>query len=300
MDIMQLRCFQAVAQTQKLTQVAERMHISQPAFSARLSKLEKELGVQLFDRVGRRIQLNKFGKAFIPYVDQALTCLDEGLSMLGTINLEEMQRLSLGAVSLQMIQSLLADFQLAFPEIVLRRYEIMPKDVQSELEINECDLVLCATCGESLDDPYCRTIRRDRLYLAVYEGHPFSDRKVVSLAELRDEPFISLPEGYSFRMITDKMCQYGAFECDVIHECFHCQMLDCVRDKIGISFATEEAILREQMHGNENDIVFLRLADPIAYRNVVLRWNPKRDLSESAKKFLNFASVYYADRDVLL
>lgn len=300
MDIMQLRCFQAVAQTQKLTQVAERMHISQPAFSVRLSKLEKELGVQLFDRVGRRIQLNEYGKAFIQYVDQALACLDEGLSMLGTINSEEKQRFSLGAVSLQMVQNLLSDFQLAFPEIVLRRYEIMPKDVQSELDSNECDLILCATCGDPPEDPCCRTIRRDRLYLTVYEGHPLADRKEVSLADLRNEPFISLPEGYSFRMITDEMCQYAAFECDVLHECFHCQMLNCVRDGIGISFATEETMLREQMRGNESGLVFLRLTDSIAYRNVVLRWDPKRVLAESAKKFLDFASVYYADSDILL
>ena len=72
MDIMHLRYFQAAAKTQKFTQAAEQMHISQPAFSASLSKLEKELGVHLFDRIGRRIQLNEYGKIYIRYVDQAL------------------------------------------------------------------------------------------------------------------------------------------------------------------------------------------------------------------------------------
>ena len=198
MDIMHLRYFQAAAKTQKFTQAAEQMHISQPAFSASLSKLEKELGVHLFDRIGRRIQLNEYGKIYIRYVDQALAALDEGGQKLAEATTEKKRRFSLGTVSMRMIQEVLSDFQIAYPNIIVRRYEIMPKDVYSELNDSGggSDIIVTASPGELENAPGCRVIKREPLFVAVSKRHPLAGREEIFLSEGGRRVFAPKVEGF--------------------------------------------------------------------------------------------------------
>ena len=77
MDITQLRYFQIIAETGSLTRAAEQLHISQPAMSAMLKKLEEELGVELFDRTPNRIHLNDVGEAALIHVNQILKSVDQ-------------------------------------------------------------------------------------------------------------------------------------------------------------------------------------------------------------------------------
>ena len=64
MELLQLQYFQAVARTGNITQAAKELYISQPCLSRSISRLEQSLGVALFDRKGRNIVLNQYGKAF--------------------------------------------------------------------------------------------------------------------------------------------------------------------------------------------------------------------------------------------
>ncbi len=82
MELLQLRYFQALAKNQQLTKTATELMVSPPALSATISRLEKELGVSLFDRIGRSITLNENGKLFLNYIDHALTDIDNAISAL--------------------------------------------------------------------------------------------------------------------------------------------------------------------------------------------------------------------------
>src|SRR5258708_8245519 len=66
MELHQLRCFCAVAETGQFSRAAEQSHISQPSLSQQILKLEDELGARLFDRLGRSIRLTELGKTFLP------------------------------------------------------------------------------------------------------------------------------------------------------------------------------------------------------------------------------------------
>ena len=84
MDIVQLKYFKAVAQTEHLTNAAKQLNVAQPALSVSISRLENEIGVPLFDRQGRRISLNKYGKMYLESVDQALTILERAQNEVST------------------------------------------------------------------------------------------------------------------------------------------------------------------------------------------------------------------------
>lgn len=68
MDLLQLKYFCAIVEEGHMTRAAARLSIAQPALSASLGRLEKELGVSLFDRVGRNIYLNECGQSFYAFV----------------------------------------------------------------------------------------------------------------------------------------------------------------------------------------------------------------------------------------
>ena len=72
MDLMQLQYFKIIAETESLTRAAKILHVSQPAMSAMLKKLEEELGVELFDRSPNRIHLNRTGEIALIHVNTIL------------------------------------------------------------------------------------------------------------------------------------------------------------------------------------------------------------------------------------
>lgn len=297
MDIVHLQYFQVVAEQENLTRAAEILHISQPALSASISKLEKELGVQLFDRVGRRIQLNQYGRIYSDYVNQALNNLNNAARELDNYTRRGKQIITISTVSIQAIQDLLSDFMDSHANIGIRRYEIMPRDVQDELKNNDCDFVITATSGPFEQTENACIVKREKLYLAVQKNHPLSKRERISLIEAKEEAFVSLPEGYSFREITEGLCRRAGFSCDVLHECFHCQLLNYVSDGIGVAIVTEEVRDRERQRlaGSNNQIVFLELTDEEAFRNIIFLWNQDKVLSAAAKTLLEYASRYYQD-----
>ena len=79
MELTQLRYFKKVAKTEHITKAAEELHITQPALSRTISRLEEQVGVRLFDRNNNKIRLNSFGYVFLKRVERAFSELDDGL-----------------------------------------------------------------------------------------------------------------------------------------------------------------------------------------------------------------------------
>ena len=75
-ELQQLKYFKAVADVGKISEAAEKLFVSAPALSVSITRLEKELGVQLFDRTNNRILLNKQGEIFLKHVNQILDTLE--------------------------------------------------------------------------------------------------------------------------------------------------------------------------------------------------------------------------------
>ena len=76
MEIYPLLYFHTIADTGNLTRAAEQLHVSPPALSNSLKRLERDLGVELFDRVGRNLVLNRYGEAYLPYVRAILELIN--------------------------------------------------------------------------------------------------------------------------------------------------------------------------------------------------------------------------------
>ena len=100
MDLLQLRYFLVVARREHISKAAEELYIAQPSLSRTIRRLEKEIGVPLFDRRGKSIRLNQFGQAFLEYVEQQFRLLEEGQHKVREMAGLEQGDISLAAASL--------------------------------------------------------------------------------------------------------------------------------------------------------------------------------------------------------
>ena len=120
MTLQELRYFCVTAEVLHYTRAANLLYISQPSLSYALNKLEKELGVPLFEKQGKKVSLTKYGKEFLPYAKRALNELSSGIE-----HLQEIQRPTAGIISLGYIYSV--SFAL-LPSFVNRFYAYQGSD----------------------------------------------------------------------------------------------------------------------------------------------------------------------------
>src|SRR3984885_11329077 len=78
MEVRQLQMFQTLAEELNFTRTAEKVHTVQSNVTAQIKALEEELGIPLFDRLGRRVTLTDAGRNFLPFASQALAAMDQG------------------------------------------------------------------------------------------------------------------------------------------------------------------------------------------------------------------------------
>ncbi len=95
MDLANLNAFLAIAETGSFSGAGERLHLTQPAISKRIAVLEQQIGVRLFDRLGREVSLTEAGRALLPRAYQITNVLDDTRRALTNLNGEVSGRLKL-------------------------------------------------------------------------------------------------------------------------------------------------------------------------------------------------------------
>lgn len=188
MDITQLRYFKMIAETGSLTRAAEQLHISQPAMSAMLKKLEEELGVELFDRAPNRIHLNAVGEAALVHVEHILRDVEQMRADLLSLS-KQAPALSIGFADLGVAGYSLPRFALAHPEIQVSSTICQPEDVKKALSQRTYDILV--TPGK-VDLPGVQSIPflTDQVYLSVPQDNGLIDRREIALADIPAQPLL--------------------------------------------------------------------------------------------------------------
>ena len=213
MDVQVLRSFRAVAEGATVTQAAAEAHLTQPALSRALRRLEREVGAELFQQVGRVLRLTPAGEVFKEHVDAVLDRLDHGLrAVRETVSPESglIPLAFLHSLGTWLLPSLITGYRERFP---LARFELRQGSeavlLQTLLD-GTADLLLTA------EDPghalvTWRRLLVEPLWLAVPPGHRLAQRRRARLAEVADEPFIMLRHDQGLRAVTEALCRKSGF-----------------------------------------------------------------------------------------
>jgi LysR family hydrogen peroxide-inducible transcriptional activator len=245
MEVHQLRYFCAVAETGSFTRAAAREQVAQPSLSQQIMKLEEELGVRLFDRLGRAVRLTEPGQIFLP---RARTVLGELRAAKEEV--AEKQSTVTGKVSVGVIPTIapyflpprIALFSRKYPNATITVMEDVTVRLMDRLRGGLVDLAIMALPARG-HDLECYPLRTERLFAILPKGHALSRKRSVKMKELRSEPFLLLRDDHCFRDTAIEVCKQARIMPQVVFESGQfSSILGMVAAGLGISIVPEMAV----------------------------------------------------------
>ncbi|MBE1446981.1 LysR family transcriptional regulator [Paenibacillus sp. OAS669] len=290
MELLQLKYFQAVAKHEHMTRAAKELAIAQPALSQTIARLESEVGVPLFDRQGRQIRLNPFGRVFLRHIDQALANIHDGLREVRDLGGMEHGYISLGVMSTQVLGDLLKAFGAEHPHVKFRVHQHSLQTMIEQLHSGELDLCIASMPIEYSGIEWL-SLMNDEIILMVPHEHPLAERASVRLDDLADETFINLKSGNNLRDLTDAYFEQAGIRPDIAYEIDEpASVRSLVKAGLGISFST----MLNLRFWDHTSVVPLRIEEPDCRRPIGLAWKKDRYHSMAARSFREFVQSFFA------
>jgi DNA-binding transcriptional LysR family regulator len=189
-DLRLLRYFVAVAEELNFTRAAERLHIAQQPLSAAVRRFEAQLGVELFHRTTRRVELSDAGRSLLEPARAALRAADDALAAARAAGQGIAGELTLGLSSGARygLEPLFAALAERHPALHLHTRQDSAAPLIADLREGRLDVAV--TFGAQIPaDLEHERLKDEPVVLAVADTHPLADRDRVALGELRDETF---------------------------------------------------------------------------------------------------------------
>ena len=298
MLLSQLEYFRVVAKHEHISHAAEELRIAQPALSTTIGKLEKELGVPLFNRTGRNIELNDAGRRLLTHADylfEQIASMESALEQTKEILENE---LNISVSNSMFLGNWLHSFVLANPRIRLRQKMLSEQQMLDALKEESIDIAI----GEfNSDEPGIvrKVLAEDEYVFSVAEAHPLANRKKVVFEDIREENIISLPSNTTYK-IADRVFARQGCEPKIVFEGSHRMMSKLVLEGKGVVFATRQmiymmfkaALFQEQLEESE-PIMVHTLADMDCCSQLCLCWKEGRELPVMAQKFIEMMDATY-------
>lgn len=258
MELRHLRSFVALGEELNFTRAANRLHMAQPPFSQRIRQLEEEMGVSLFKRHSRQVQLTPAGKAFFDEIRPLLLKLEGAIEACQQVDrgTKGLLRVGFTGRASQMLLPLVVRVcEQNFPDVTL---DIRGPHPTGELQLllldEELDLALCFL---PLSHPgiESRVHATCTLGLALPKTHRLADSRQFKLSDLSADPFVGYPanRGFLLRAAMDAACKQAGFIPRVVRETDTSQVLmSLVAAGVGVTVAPQELEKQEE----SRDLVF--------------------------------------------
>lgn len=287
--LLQLDYFRKLAATEHITQTAKELYISQTALSSMIIGLEKELGIQLFDRSKRSIRLNEAGRLYLQYVNDVFTALDNSRAALQELTEAAQKQVSIAVGSSQVWLPMIRDFRKQYPECSIKQHNNTLEELIDALHSMTTDFVIAST--DEIPDAGLEHVflKKDSVYLCVPKTHRLAGRESVWLRELEDEAYIDLPAGTPWRVYCSRLFQRAGVNIRTVLECDYSIRAALVDSEFGVALTSASAYEVDLLRPN----CYIPIADEFACRDMALFWNPKKHMSKAAHNFREFCASYW-------
>jgi DNA-binding transcriptional LysR family regulator len=293
MDLQVLRSFQAVAEGSTVTEAAADARVTQPALSRALNRLEREVGAELFQRVGRVLRLTPAGRVFKEYVDAVLDSYDRGLRAVAEVVDPDAGVVSLAflhTLGTWLVPKLVDGFGRDFPGVRFELHQADENSLAQRLLDSTADLIIT---GKDPGHPLIawRRLLVEPLWLAVPTRHRLAQRRRVRLAEVSDERFIVLKPGYGLRGSTETLCRQAGFSPLVGFEGEEVETLrGLVAAGLGVSLIPVSPGAATAAETNPDlPIRYLEVTDVHGARDIGIAWPAARTLPPAPQRFIDHA-----------
>ncbi|MDB5850630.1 MAG: transcriptional regulator, LysR family [Rhodoferax sp.] len=204
-DLQQLEAFIAVAERGSFRAAAEHIHLSPPALSRRIDKLEGILGARLFNRTTREVELTPLGRVFVERARAALDDLESAMLGITDLAASRSGRVTVACVpsaAIHFLPSVVKTFAERYPMIRIRVIDEAASQVLASVVAGESDFGI-SFMGSQMPDVEFEPIHTDPFVLAMPLAHRLAQRKSVDWRELDSERLIAVARTSGNRQLLD-------------------------------------------------------------------------------------------------
>lgn len=208
MELTQLKYFVKLSEVLNFTEASKALFITQSTLSISIKQLEEELGVRLFDRIGRKVYLTETGTRFLRSVEGALGSIDEGVQEINAARQIYKGQLCVGVTfsTSAIFNAHIVEFTRRYPEVKLTviMFNTVDEVIQGLLS-NKLDLAITYRPEKSFPAISSEQLFLVPLQVILCTGHPLANRKSLSFQEIKDYPFATFQKGMHTRARIDHL-----------------------------------------------------------------------------------------------
>lgn len=220
MEFRNLITFSKIAHLKSYTKAAEELGYAQSTITTQIQLLEEELGIKLFEKIGRRIHLTSKGEVLLKYAENIINLADEAKEAVSDIDVPH------GVLRIGIVESLctmrlpelLKNYHMKYPEVEVIIKVGVCSDLRSMLKNNIVDLAFIL--DKPIIDPdliSCVSYNEPMIFLAS-SINKIANKKRVTMEDIKDEPLIVTEKGCSYRNIFEKMFQKAGLKPNIALE----------------------------------------------------------------------------------
>ncbi len=286
MEIRHLKTFLTVAKLLSFNKAADRLHYAQSSISAQIQALEAELGLQLFDRLGRRILLTEAGERLIQYAEKIIDLADETLTEIGggrdpegslTIRIPE-------STGVHRLPPVIREFSTLYPKVRLRLTTCAHEGLEKDLRTGVTDLAFLLTESFQAADMQVEALGFESIVLVAYPSHRLARKKLVRTRDLREETLLLSTVDCSYRRLFERILAEEGVGLEATRIFHSIETLKrCVMEGTGITVLPEISVTQEIEQGK-----LIRLPWEGGKLEVALLmiWSKARWLSPTLRAFM--------------
>jgi LysR family transcriptional activator of glutamate synthase operon len=284
----ELEWFVSLAETEHMTAAAARLSITQPTLSRSLSRLERQVGAPLFDRVNRRVRLNRFGQIYLEHTRRSLAELEaagERIAALRDSHSGTVRLAFLHSVAIWLTPMLLKSYRPVAPDV---RFDLTQAPAHELLDLVRGGHVDLAITGPRPGggDLRWHALHREQLCLAVPSDHRLAVRTDIALTDAADEPFVALGSPFELRRLTDELCSRAGISPRITFESAEIGSMEgLVAAGLGVA-----VVPAPRPHRAEEGVTYIPLADRAAHRTIGLVWPSREPQPPVVARFARFVT----------
>ncbi|MGM8366413.1 LysR family transcriptional regulator [Virgibacillus sp. W0181] len=289
MEIRQLEYFLAVCKELHFTRAAEKLNISQPSLSQQIRVLENELGMLLFDRIGKKIRITEAGQLLLKHSRNIFFELEEIHNVMDDLKDLETGRVSIGGLFTAvtyLLPPVILRYHRQYPAIDLAVSGLRSDDIRNQLIRGELDLgILLMDDDDEIDKELeCIPLYMEEFALAVPATHELANKDAASLSVLKDTHNIMFPTNYFTRQILDRHCQTLGFDLHSFLEMTTMEsLMDMVADGAGVTVLPKSYLEFKQM----KEISIISISDSLPIGSLGIFYLKDKYMNRATRAFVD-------------
>jgi DNA-binding transcriptional LysR family regulator len=252
MELRQLQTFLMVAEVQGFTKAAEILGYAQSSVTAQIQSLEEELGVPLFERLGKKVILTKAGERLLPYAQEMLKLHSTAKTLIQT-DQEPAGTLVIGApesLAVYRLPAIIQEYRNMYPQVKFILKPGVCWELRNQVRNGQIDLAFLLEPVAQIPDFYVQPLVKERMVLIAPNDHPLVKKERVSPEEIRNETILFTESGCSYRAIFVQHLQRHGIYPDPTLEFWNLEAIKkCVMCGLGISLLPLIAVENELREG---------------------------------------------------